>query len=228
MSAGDLHAGDPRFFGLYIGCVHDNEDPLGLGRVRPIVPAINGNVPMDWAFPLGTVGGGALDRGIFSVPEKNSMIGVFPDAGDETALYYITGWWPLTQVGDLSTVPKYGPDAPADAGKKKRVIWETRHWRITISDEASGEFIRFQSKTISDLFIHIENNTGEITLSTASGKDVLVGDATASQLAVLGGLFQTLFNAHTHGGVTAGGSSTGPPTPQMTAAQLSSKVKIAT
>ncbi len=229
--AGEDHTGGARFMGLYTGCVTKNDDPKGMGRVRVIVPAINGQVEMDWAMPIGTVGGGAFAHGIFAVPPVGAMVAVFPDAGDETALFYIAGWWPAP--GGITQVPTHPGD---DFGKElERVVWETPAWRMTLSHKDNEEFFRIQSKTDPDLFMLFEKLTGKMTLSTGAGKDVLVGDSAATQLAVLGNLFMTFFNAHTHlSGVLLDSlaapvtGTTGPPVLPMTAAQLSSKVKIAT
>lgn len=45
------HDGDPRFFGIYRGKVHDVNDPTKRGRLLVQVPQVNGTGELDWALP---------------------------------------------------------------------------------------------------------------------------------------------------------------------------------
>lgn len=51
--------------------------------------------------------------------------------------------------------------------------------------------------------------------------DIRLGKADADQQVILGNLFRTLYNAHTHTGIVRGGAITDPPVIPMTDAQLS-------
>ena len=72
--------GEVRYPGLYIGEVVDREDPEGIGRVRVRIPGLV-EPASNWAFPLGTVGGGSDRRGFYSVPEKGAEVGVLFTTG---------------------------------------------------------------------------------------------------------------------------------------------------
>jgi hypothetical protein len=41
-----------QYFGLYRGTVVSNKDPLGKRRLKVAVPALTGNTPSNWAWPL--------------------------------------------------------------------------------------------------------------------------------------------------------------------------------
>ncbi|MCA2977361.1 MAG: hypothetical protein INH37_03670, partial [Myxococcaceae bacterium] len=65
----DIQRNDTLRLGLYVGYVTDRNDDAQLGRVRVCIPGVI-EPESAWAWPLGTVGGGSKDRGIFAVPEK--------------------------------------------------------------------------------------------------------------------------------------------------------------
>lgn len=220
------------YFGLFIGQVASNDDPEKMGRVRAVVPALYSSLLSPWALPLGTVGGGRAGRGIVAIPPVGSFIGMFCDVGRPEAPYYLTGWWPA---------PDRKSQIPTPAGEKTgdpdNVVWETEKWRVWFAD--GSEFLRIESKDDpTNLFIDIDAPSGEITLSVAALKKLLLGDASAAQAAVLGDLFRVLFNAHTHSAGTltdpvpmpghAITGITGTPVTPMTTAELSTKVKVAT
>lgn len=83
--------------------------------------------------------------------------------------------------------------------------------------EIKGDDIRIENKDGA----YVQLNGTEINIKNGT-KINLLG---ATQPYVLGSAFQTLFNAHTHTGVTAGPGVTGTTATPMTAAQLSSKIK---
>lgn len=245
MVAGAGHLGEPRFFGLYCGCVFDNRDPKGMGRIQPIVPAVNATVPLDWAFPFGTAGGGAAGHGIQAIPPIGAMVCVFFDAGDDRAPFYLGGWWtapdgqskalapPATTVANSRT--PIGDQEPGDPDNR---IWETPKWRLWFRDKPGEQRIRIESKDEATQFIEIDGVTGDVTIGVKAGTKLLLGDTSAAQAAVLGDLFRTLFNAHTHGAGTLADpvpdpghaitGVTGAPITPMTAAQLSTKVAVGT
>ena len=45
-------------FGIHIGEVVFNDDPVGRGRVRALVPGLSGDIPLPWAEPIGSSGAG--------------------------------------------------------------------------------------------------------------------------------------------------------------------------
>lgn len=69
-----------RFFGKYRGKVTANQDPLHLGRVQIIVPAIFGEGRQSWALPCTPYAG--KDVGLFLVPPIGANIWVEFEGGE--------------------------------------------------------------------------------------------------------------------------------------------------
>lgn len=66
-----------KFSGIYVGLVVDNNDPKKLGRLKISIPSVYGNIKnedLPWAEPCFPYG--HTDKGIFFIPEKNSLISV--------------------------------------------------------------------------------------------------------------------------------------------------------
>jgi len=66
-----------KFTGIYIGLVVDNDDPKKLGRLKISIPSVYGNIEKEdlpWAEPCFPYGHN--DKGIFFIPELNSLISV--------------------------------------------------------------------------------------------------------------------------------------------------------
>jgi hypothetical protein len=211
-----------RFLGLFIGAVHAIDDPEKLGRVRAVVPSVLGSVPTRWALPIGTVGGGREGRGLVSIPPVGAMVAVFFNGGNPNAPFYLSGWWPAP-----NRVPKTPTPTGEQIGDPNNVVWDTEKWRIFFKNGTPHK-IRIENKSVASQFIEIDGATGHMTLSVDTAKQLFLGDAGATEQAILGNAFATVYNAHTHGGVTVGAGVTGVPTPLITATQLSTKVKVAT
>ncbi len=212
----------PPFFGMYLGRVAETADPLKLGRIRPIVPAIAGAAKMGWASPLGTVGGGAKDRGLFAVPPFGALVAVFFDAGDVDSPYYLAGPWAAPSGAPDPPVPSQIAPALGTQGDPKHVVWETEKFKVTFAG-GSTDKMRIESKSTPGSYVEIDGATGKIVLSTT---DLRLADAAAVEAIILGTSFQTFFNAHIHSGVTTGAGSSGAPVTAMPASLLSAKAKV--
>ncbi|WP_428263678.1 phage baseplate assembly protein V [Haliangium sp.] len=155
-----LDARDPRFFGIYEGFVVDCDDPDKLGRVRVQVPGLL--EPMSgWAYPAGTVGGGAKDCGFFAVPPKGAEVYVFFVGGDLDQPRYLAGHWGVTDAGN---------EVPAEAQRPSpdnRVI-ATPNFRIELDEGVGSRGLRITNKTTGDLIeLNAEDNSITIQATTA-------------------------------------------------------------
>lgn len=129
--------------GMFRAIVTDNQDPLGLHRVKLRVPALD-DLETDWAIPL-TIGGGSADRGFHIVPDVGAHCCVWFEMGDvlEGQAAYAAAQWGQPE-GGTAEIPKAIRDAGADAaqvhvlqvGRVQFVIDERAGQRsVRISDE---------------------------------------------------------------------------------------------
>lgn len=127
--------------GMYMGFVADREDPDGLGRVRVTVPGLV--EPMSgWAWPLGTVGGGGPDVGLFAVPPLGAEVAVWFEQGDVDQPHYLAAHWGMP--GGVSEVPVEAggsADVQVLATPSFRIILDERAGRrhLAVIDRATGD-----------------------------------------------------------------------------------------
>ena len=162
----------PSFPLLYPGFVKDNADPDGLGRVRVIVPGVCDPEPSDWAWPLGTVGGGAQKDGAYATPPVGADVGVLFKLGDIDHPYFLAGNW---GKGEEPTAwsgvdPKDRPLVRTIEFGPFQVTWDCRDggekWTVT---EAGGA-----------AFIRLTN--GKLELGGAATEHAVLGDVLKAKL----------------------------------------------
>lgn len=148
----DLEPQAQRLLGLYVGHVTDRNDPEGLGRVRFCVPGLI--EPFSpWAWPLGTVGGGAKDHGFFAVPEFGAEVGVLFNQGDVDAPYYLAAQW--GKPGGASEVPEEAQKSPPD-----NRVFATKTFRIELDESAGARKLKLTNRKTGDsLLFDAEENT---------------------------------------------------------------------
>ncbi len=144
--AGEFDTEDPRYTGLYIGQVVDQEDPEGLGRVRVKIPGLV-EPASAWAFPLGTVGGGSDRRGFFAVPEKGAEVGVLFHQGDVDHPYYLCGHW--GKPDGQTEVPEPARDLSKEETPQVRAF-ETGRFLLAFDDRAGKEALLIKDKRSGD------------------------------------------------------------------------------
>lgn len=145
----DENEDDPRIYGLQIGVVTDNKDPLAIGRVRVRVPGVL-EPASNWAFPLGATGGGTHRRGAYDVPDAGATVGVFFNQGDPDHPYYLpAGWGAPDGVSEIPTSasevkPEEAPDVKC---------YETRSFLITIDERKGKESLELKHKLSEDRIV---------------------------------------------------------------------------
>ncbi|HVI02321.1 MAG TPA: phage baseplate assembly protein V [Enhygromyxa sp.] len=205
-----------RFYGKYEGVVTDVDDPLGIARLRARVPAVFGEqLECGWALPCAPFGGGK-ERGAYMLPEVGDTVWIEFAAGDPSRPIWAGCFWgaPSSSGSDDDLAEESGAELPSEAQPGQLVI-----------------------KTAAGHLIHIDDEGGQIMITASDGDTRVVVDAAgkvvieageislgknASEKLVLGDAFMQLFNQHTH---STGVGPSGPPTPTMTSAQLSSVSK---
>lgn len=83
----------PLYLGAYRGVVIDNADPDGDARCRIDVIGIDGI--SDWAYPVGTMGGGSPQRGGFVVPDVGADVVVWFVGGYQDQPIYTPAHWAI-------------------------------------------------------------------------------------------------------------------------------------
>jgi hypothetical protein len=155
-----------RFFGKYRGFVVDDDDPEKLGRLKLTVPSVLGEeVVTGWAMPCLPYGG-AANRGMLFVPEKESGVWVEFEEGDLEFPIWVGTFW--SKPGGDSELPL--PNG-ADGAEE---------------DEVQGPPTRKVIKTAKGHTLQFEDGDGEVR--------VLIGDGQAENHIVLGSAGITITN----------------------------------
>lgn len=84
-----------RYYGKYRGKVADNVDPLFLGRILPIVPAIS-EVPLTWAMPCVPYAGQQV--GFYAIPPIDANVWIEFEGGDPNSPIWTGCFWEEGQV----------------------------------------------------------------------------------------------------------------------------------
>jgi hypothetical protein len=147
--AGLLEKTERRFFGKYRGIVVDDKDPARLGRLRVKVPSVLGpEVVTGWATPCLPYGG-AADRGLLFVPERESAVWVEFEEGDLEFPIWVGTFW--TRPGSDSQLPR--PQA-ADGSDRE-----------TVQDPPTRKII----KTVKGHTVQFEDADGEESVLVREG-----------------------------------------------------------
>lgn len=84
-----------RFYGKYRGKVAENVDPLFLGRILPIVPAVS-ELPLTWATPCVPYAG--QEVGFYAIPPLDANVWIEFEGGDPNAPIWTGCFWEEGQV----------------------------------------------------------------------------------------------------------------------------------
>lgn len=95
-----------RFFGKYRGTVAQNVDPMLMGRIQVIVPAVSNIMLSSWAMPCLPVAG--IQNGFVAVPIPGSGVWVEFEQGDPDYPIWVGCFW-----GSTAEVPLFALSAPA-------------------------------------------------------------------------------------------------------------------
>jgi hypothetical protein len=218
-SPSDGNAGAERFFGKYEGVVLSVDDPLEIGRLRARVPEVLGlEVETGWALPCVPFGGGK-DRGFCFLPDVGDTVWIEFAAGDISRPIWSGAFWGAPesagQQDDLGT--ETGSELPTSEGAKAgpglSVLRTSTGHRLVLDDDG-GILILANGGDQAEIRL---TKQGEVIVKA---QKIQLGSESALEPLVLGNAFLQYFNTHTH---PTGVGPSGPPTPPMTPAQLSTK-----
>jgi uncharacterized protein involved in type VI secretion and phage assembly len=89
------------FFGKFRGTVANNIDPLQLGRLQVVVPAVLGDSRLSWAMPCVPYAGPGV--GFFALPPVDARVWVEFENGDPDFPIWVGGYW--EQSADVPASP---------------------------------------------------------------------------------------------------------------------------
>jgi len=142
-----------RFYGVAVGIVSNNKDPMNLGRVRMKFPWLSDDHESDWTRMASLMAGPG--RGAYFLPEVNDEVLVAFEHGDVRRPYVIGGMW-------------NGQDSPpannSDGQNNIRVIQSRSGHLIRLDDTDGGEKIEIIDKTGSNS-LTIESSSNNITIT---------------------------------------------------------------
>jgi uncharacterized protein involved in type VI secretion and phage assembly len=95
----EMKLGPEQGAGVMVGTVSDVKDPLFLGRVRVLVPAIDANDPLPWARIAQPAA--SMASGMYWIPNKHDEVLVAFEQGDLHAPYVIGCLWSAINVPPL-------------------------------------------------------------------------------------------------------------------------------
>jgi uncharacterized protein involved in type VI secretion and phage assembly len=83
-----------QFHGKYRGRVEDNNDPLKLGRIQALVPAVDGTTT-NWALPCAPYAD--PHAGVLLLPPVGSLVWIEFEAGDPNSPIWSGCFWERTE-----------------------------------------------------------------------------------------------------------------------------------
>lgn len=117
-----------RFYGKYRGQVLINVDPLNLGRITAMVPAVFGVIPSGWALPALPLAGVLM--GLFAVPAIGSWVWIEFEGGDPEHPIWSGCFWGEGETPLPAKVPAPPPGV--------KVVLQTQTGHNIVVDDTPG------------------------------------------------------------------------------------------
>jgi uncharacterized protein involved in type VI secretion and phage assembly len=175
--AGLVEQAERRYWGKYRGWVVDTEDPARLGRLKLCVPSVLGpDVVTGWASPC-TPYGGAVDQGLFFIPDREAGVWVEFEEGDLEFPIWVGTFW--TRPDDGSQVPlPNSPDDGSEAGQPPspptcKTLKTAKGHTLQFEDADDSEGVLLYEATHGHLIVL---NQDGVTVTDGSGNQVALTD----------------------------------------------------
>jgi uncharacterized protein involved in type VI secretion and phage assembly len=183
------------FYGKYRGLVTDNQDPMGRGRLKVLVPAVMDDVDI-WAMPCVPYAG--KNMGLYAIPEKDTGVWVEFEAGDPNYPIWVGCYWADDQLPENEHGTEAGPPLKILRSQQGLMITlDDDEQVITMSDKSGDNLITIQVKqrqvTVKGAG-KVVVEAPKIDLTESASQPVVLGNKLLQYLNQLVALYQT----HTH------------------------------
>ena len=185
-----------RHYSSYRAFVVDNNDPLGMNRLKLLIPHLNESTPDDsWAFPKNVFGG--KNYGTQLLPQKGDMVWVEFEYGDaDYPIWSHAGYAENELPKEFETINHYGFKTPQGT-------------LILINDNDGKEEVLVKHASNSDWFKinenEIETESKTIKLGKNGDEKGVLGDTLKKRLDEVTDKVNeliTILATHTHAGPT--------------------------
>lgn len=149
-----------KFWGKYRGKVTDNKDPVGIGRIQTLVPAL-GDDPMNWAMPCSPYAG--PQEGFYMIPPVGANVWIEFEGGDPNYPIWSGCFWGNTEQ----------QKPPTDATGPEMKVLQTEQMVLSFDDKNTKLTTKLKPKA---------NKGGGQTMSLEMDKKAIV--LTAHQVTV--------------------------------------------
>ena len=141
--------GGQRFYGKYRGIVRNNEDPLGLGRIRAEVAAVYGST-LNWALPCTPYAGPGV--GFYAIPPVGANVWLEFEGGDPNYPIWVGCFWDEGQV----------PSGPEELPNPATKIFKTEFIKMVLNDlpEVGGFTLECSPEAVATPLKMVFNSTG--------------------------------------------------------------------
>ena len=119
------------FYGKYRGKVAKNDDPLKLGRVMVVVPAIADTI-LNWAMPCTPYAGPKV--GFYMIPPVGANVWVEFEGGDPNYPIWTGSYWGDNDLPPLAT----GPDVKIIQTEKMQAVFDDPKTEMTFKMETDS------------------------------------------------------------------------------------------
>jgi hypothetical protein len=228
MTAMERQAG--RFYGKYRGIVKDNNDPLGQGRLRAIVPDVLQDIPCAWALPAAPYAGPGA--GQFTVPPRDAGVWIEFEAGDTSRPIWSGCWWgPREAPADEKGTPATPPTKILRSDRGLLIALNDAAQTITLSDAKGANLVTIR---VSEGNVRIQSAVSVVLEAPLiqHGENAVEPAVFGNKLLAYLNDLVVKFNAHVHPGQLAAGfipvtpSPPVPPFPAAAPSLVSGKVKV--
>jgi uncharacterized protein involved in type VI secretion and phage assembly len=172
-----------RFYGKYRGKVLENIDPLFLGRIIAIVPAVS-DLPLTWAMPCTPYAGEQV--GFYAIPPIDANVWIEFEAGDPNKPVWVGCFWEVGQVPVEAAPPGTTAlktecitivlrDIPEGGGITLLITEPAVSTPITINLDSAG--VQTLTEALFSVTSQATNITGSDTVSIESPDTNIAGAA---------------------------------------------------